>query len=183
MPKLILIGGPNGAGKTTFAREILTTDLKGMRFLNADEIARGLSPFDPDRVARRAGRILLEEIDEAIANGRDFALESTLSGRTHATILRQAKESGYEITLHFLWIPSAKVSLARVRQRVKKGGHNVPVADIMRRYDRIMRNLVELYLPLADRWGMWSAEGLAFAGLASSDTHAIFDVEKFLTRT
>jgi predicted ABC-type ATPase len=183
MPKLILIGGPNGAGKTTFAREILTTDLKGMRFLNADEIARGLSPFDPDRVARRAGRILLEEIDEAIANARDFALESTLSGRAHTHILRQAKDAGYEITLHFLWIPSAKVSLARVRQRVKKGGHNVPVADIMRRYDRIMRNLVELYLPLADRWGMWSAEELTFAGLASSDTHAIFDVEKFLTRS
>lgn len=93
MPNIFLIGGPNGAGKTTFAREILTTDLKELRFLNADEIARGLSPFDPDRVARKAGRILLEEIDEAIGNAGDFALESTLSGRAHARILRHAKEA------------------------------------------------------------------------------------------
>ncbi|MCW1923462.1 zeta toxin family protein [Luteolibacter arcticus] len=180
-PKLILIGGPNGAGKTTFAREILTTDLKGLRFLNADEIARGLSPFDPDRVARKAGRILLGEIAELTSSAEDFALESTLSGRSHAHILQRAKDAGYCITLHFLWIPSAKVSLARVRQRVKKGGHNVPIVDIMRRYDRIMKNLIELYLPLADRWGVWSSEALRFSALANSETHAITDVEAFLT--
>ncbi|MCW1885802.1 zeta toxin family protein [Luteolibacter flavescens] len=181
MPSLILIGGPNGAGKTTFAKEILTTDLKGLRFLNADEIARGLSPFDPDRVARKAGRILLGEIAELTRSHEDFALESTLSGRSHAHILQRAKEAGYSITLHFVWIPSAKVSLARVRQRVKKGGHNVPIIDIMRRYDRIMKNLIELYLPLADRWWIWSSVELRFTALASSETHAISDVEAFLS--
>lgn len=180
MPKLILIGGPNGAGKTTFAREILTTDLKGMRFLNADEIARGLSPFDPDRVARRAGRILLEEIAEVTERHEDFALESTLSGKAHAHILQRARDAGYEVTLHF-WIPSAKMSLARVRQRVKKGGHDVPAADVMRRYDRIMANLVEIYLPLADRWNVWSSANLGYDALANSETHVISDVEKFLS--
>lgn len=180
MPDLILIGGPNGAGKTTFAREILTTDLKGLRFLNADEIARGLSPFEPDKVARKAGRILLQEIEEITEKGDEFALESTLSGRAHAHILQRAKDAGYKITLHFLWIPSAKISLARVRQRVKKGGHDVPTADILRRYDRIMRNLIELYLPLVDRWRIWSSADLRYAALASSETHAISDVEAFL---
>lgn len=181
MPKLILIGGPNGAGKTTFAREILTTDLKGMRFLNADEIARGLSPFDPDQVARRAGRILLEEIAEVTGRHEDFALESTLSGKAHAHILQRAKDAGYEVTLHFLWIPSAKMSLARVRQRVKKGGHDVPAADVMRRYDRIMANVVKIYLPLADRWHVWSSADLGYHALASWETHATSDVEDFLT--
>jgi predicted ABC-type ATPase len=180
MPDIILIGGPNGAGKTTFAKEYLPNEGSCVRFLNADEIARGLSPFDPDRVARKAGRILLEEIAELTRNGEDFALESTLSGRAHAHILQRAKDAGYRITLHFVWIPSAKVSLARVRQRVKKGGHNVPAADILRRYDRIMRNLVELYLPLADRWRVWNSEELRFAALASSETHVISDVEAFL---
>lgn len=181
MPDLILIGGPNGAGKTTFAREFIPHEMKGLRFLNADEIARGLSPFDPDRVARKASRILLEEIADLTGSAEDFALESTLSGRAHAHILQRAKDSSYHITLHFVWIPSAKVSLARVRQRVKKGGHNVPVADILRRYDRIMGNLVELYLPLADRWRIWSSKDLRFTALASSETHAISDVEAFLT--
>jgi predicted ABC-type ATPase len=180
-PTLIIIGGPNGAGKTTFAREFIPHEMKGLRFLNADEIARGLSPFDPDRVARKAGRILLEEIAELTESKEDFALESTLSGRAHAHILQRAKDAGYCITLHFVWIPSAKVSLARVRQRVKKGGHNVPTVDIMRRYDRIMKNIIELYLPLADRWGVWSSQDLRFTALASSETHATTDVEAFLT--
>lgn len=180
MPEILLIGGPNGAGKTTFAREFLTHEMKGIRFLNADEIARGLSPFDPDRVARKAGRILLTEITGLTDAAEDFALESTLSGRAHAHLLRQARSAGYRITLHFLWIPSAKVSLARVRQRVKKGGHKVPTVDIFRRYDRVMRNLVELYLPLMDRWRLWSSEGLRFSALASSETHAISDVAAFL---
>ena len=182
MPKLTLIGGPNGAGKTTFAREILTSDLKGLRFLNTDEIARGLSPFDPDSVARKAGRILLDEIAELITRGQDFALESTLSGRTHARILQRAKAAGYTITLHFLWIPDVRTSLARVRQRVKKGGHDVPEADIMRRYPRIMTNLIELYGPLADFWILWDAQASPVIPLASSERHAIYNLERFLNQ-
>jgi len=180
MPELLLMGGPNGAGKTTFARELLTHELKGLRFLNNDEIARGLSPFDPSSVTRRAARILLGEFDDLVARGSDFALESTLSGRTHAGLLRRAHEAGYRITLRFLWIPSAKISLARVRQRVKMGGHDVPEADILRRYDRIIGQLADLYLPLADRWRIWLSEDLRFEALATSETHTISGVIRFL---
>ncbi|MEK7953680.1 AAA family ATPase [Luteolibacter soli] len=179
-PSLILIGGPNGAGKTTFAREILTSDLKGMRFLNADEIARGLSPFDPAEVAFKAGRLLLRELDEQIRSQDSFALESTLSGRGHAPILRQARDQGYRIVLHFLWLPNPKESIARVKQRVRKGGHHVPSEDIRRRYPRIFENLVHLYLPLAHEWYFWSARSLPPIPLANSATHAIADVDGFL---
>src|SRR5690606_9607999 len=114
-PTLILIAGPNGAGKTTFATEILTSDLRGVRILHADEIARGLSPFDPASVAFKAGRILLNEISTLLGTGDSFALESTISGRGHAPILRHARKRGYKILIHFLWLPSPKESIARVK--------------------------------------------------------------------
>lgn len=180
MPTLILIAGPNGAGKTTFAREILTTDLKGMRFINADEIARGLSPFDPASVALKAGRILLSEVDKLIHSSTSFALESTLSGRAQAAILTRAKAAGFRVVLHFLWLPSAKESIARVRNRVKMGGHFVPSEDIRRRYPRILKNLTELYLPLADDWFFWDSSESPAQGLASSSSHTINDVEMFI---
>lgn len=180
MPTLILIAGPNGAGKTTFAREILTTDLKGVRFLNADEIARGLSPFDPPSVAFKAGRLLLSEAKGLIGTHSDFALESTLSGKGHAPLLKHAAETGYRIVLHFLWLPSAKESIARVRQRVRKGGHHVPTPDILRRYPRLLNNLVNLYLPLAHEWYFWNSQNLPPVPLANFSTHAIADVDSFL---
>jgi predicted ABC-type ATPase len=180
VPTLILIAGPNGAGKTTFASEILTTDLKGMRFLNADEIARGLSPFAPASVGLKAGRILLEEVDELIRSKTSFALESTLSGRAYAPVLSRAKRAGFKLVIHFLWLSSPKESIARVRIRVKKGGHFVPSEDIRRRYPRTLDNLVHLYLPLADEWFFWDAQGFPPQALASSATHAISDVDRFI---
>lgn len=180
MPTLILIAGPNGAGKTTFASEILTTDLKGVRFINADEIARGLSPFDPAAVAFKAGRILLRETAELIEAGTSFALESTISGHGHASTLKKAKVAGFEIVIHFLWLSSPQESIARVRSRVKKGGHFVPSQDIRRRYPRIMENLVNLYLPLADEWLFWNAEDTPLQLLANSGSHAISDIDRFI---
>lgn len=180
MPTLILITGPNGAGKTTFAREFLTSDLKGLRFLNADEMAKGLSPFDPASMAFKAGRLLLSEIRELMERGADFALESTLSGKSHVTLLKQAISAGYRIVIHFLWLPSAKESIARVRQRVKKGGHDIPVDDIRRRYPRLLENLTSLYLPLAHEWYFWNSQSLPPVPLANSGTHAIGDVDWFL---
>jgi predicted ABC-type ATPase len=180
VPTLILIAGPNGAGKTTFASEILTTDLKGMRFINADEIARGLSPFDPASVAFKAGRLLIRETAELIESRTSFALESTISGRGHATTLSKARQAGYRIVIHFLWLPSPRESIARVRIRVKKGGHFVPSEDIRRRYPRLLHNLIHAYLPLADEWFFWDAQGFPPVALASSSTHAISDVDRFL---
>ncbi|GAA5496053.1 hypothetical protein Rhal01_02234 [Rubritalea halochordaticola] len=109
-PLLIIIGGPNGAGKTTFAREYLTHEMKGLRFLNTDEIARGLSPFDVDAVAIKAGRTFIQEVKSEIKQGNSLAIESTLSGKTHAQLIARAKKAGYRTRLHFVWIPSIQLS-------------------------------------------------------------------------
>lgn len=179
-PTLLLIAGPNGAGKTTFAGEILTRELKGLRFLNADEIARGLSPFDPSVVAFRAGRLLLEEARGLIDNAQSFALETTLSGKGHVKLIKRAENAGYQVVLHFLWLPGPRESIQRVRQRVIKGGHHVPAKDIRRRYPRIFHNLIHYYLPLVNRWYFWDAHALTFTALANHQTHAIYDIAHFL---
>ncbi len=179
-PTLLLIAGPNGAGKTTFAREILTRELKGMRFLNADEIARGLSPFDPSLVAFKAGRLLLGEARELIDHKQSFALETTLSGKSHVKLIKRAKDAGYQIVLHFLWLPSPHESIRRVRQRVAKGGHHVSAKDIRRRYPRISHNLIHHYMPLVNRWHFWDAHAPSFTALSNHQTHAIYDIAHFL---
>jgi len=178
-PVLLIIGGPNGAGKTTFAREYLTREMKGLRFLNTDEIARGLSPFDVDSVGFKAGRIFLQEVKGEIADGRSLAIESTLSGKAHAKLIREAKKGGYLIRLHFLWIPSAQFSRKRVTQRTKQGGHDVPTDAIKRRFPRIFRNLVDLYLPLADEWTLWDSSERPAKVLADHTQYAIPSLREF----
>jgi len=132
-PTIYLIAGCNGAGKTTFAREFLPKEVKCLRFLNADEIARGFSPFDPSAAAAKAGRLLLSEIRGCLAKKETFGLESTLNGRTYQKLFREALAHGYEIELHYLWLASSAQAIDRVRRRVKSGGHNVPAVDIRRR--------------------------------------------------
>ena len=144
-----MIGGPNGAGKTTFAREFLPTEAIG-EFLNADLLAAGLSPLRPAAMAVRAARLLLSRWRELVAARADFAFESTLSGRTYAAMLREARRAGYSVCLCYLWLPDAKFSLRRVRQRVRRGGHDVPEADVRRRFLPSLQNFFTLYLPLAD---------------------------------
>jgi predicted ABC-type ATPase len=151
-PVLCILGGCNGAGKTTLARELLPR-LGLMRFLNADEIARGLSPLDPSLSAFRAGRLLLEEAKTLVAAKASFAIESTLSGKTHLALIREAKARGYRFLLHYIVIGSATQAVARVALRVKVGGHHVPEADVRRRYERSRRHWLEDYLPLAYEWG------------------------------
>lgn len=138
-PTLYLIAGCNGAGKTTFAKIFLPSEVKCLRFLNADEIARGLSPLAPAQSAIKAGRILLEEISACLQRKETFALESTLSGKTYIKLFRRALELGYEIELHYLWLATPKQAIARVRRRVCKGGHDVPSDDIKRRFFRKSR--------------------------------------------
>jgi predicted ABC-type ATPase len=157
-PVLYVIGGCNGAGKTTFAKEFLPHEVNCLRFLNADEIARGLSPLKPEAAGVKAGRILLKEIQENLAKHQTFALESTLSGKTYIRMFQKAKDLGYEIELHYLWLPSAEIAIKRVRERVKKGGHHVPASDIRRRYGRSLQHLVDDYLPMAGSWAVWNNE-------------------------
>ena len=145
-PTIYLIAGCNGAGKTTFAKEFLPKEVKCLRFLNADEMARGLSPLD------QAARLLLSEVRRSIEERQTFGLETTLSGLTYVRMLVNAREQGHVVKLFYLWLPSAMVAIRRVRERVRKGGHAVPTTDIRRRYTRSLHNLVDHYLPLADEW-------------------------------
>jgi predicted ABC-type ATPase len=123
-PTIYLIAGCNGAGKTTFAKEFLPYEVKCLRFYNADEIARGLSPLDPSAGAIKAGRLLLGEVRDSINRHETFALESTLSGKTYIRIFERALSSGYDLELHHLWLSNVEQAIARVRRRVRMGGHN-----------------------------------------------------------
>lgn len=181
MPTLFLIAGPNGAGKTTFAKEFLPNEGACMRFLNADEIARGLSPLDPTAAAVRAGRLLLEEFSRLLTKQASFALESTISGQTYIKYLQRAKQAGYHIELHYLWISDPSESIARVKQRVSKGGHHVPTQDIRRRFYRSLANLFDLYLPLADAWIIWDNRISPPKPLANHNSHTILRAASLIT--
>ena len=147
---LYVIGGSNGAGKTTFAKEFLPKYVNCLRFVNPDLIAAGLSPFAPETVAAKAGRLMLEEVASLVERGTSFAFESTLSGKTYLRLLEHAKRSGYTIHLFYLWVPDPDLAIARVRDRVENGGHDVPEADVRRRYARTLQNFFHQYRPLAD---------------------------------
>ena len=169
-PTIYLIAGCNGAGKTTFAKEFLPHEVKCLRFYNADELARGLSPLDPPAAAIKAGRLLLAAVAESIHRKETFALESTLSGKTYVRMLQRAMAAGYEIELHYLWLSSPEQAIARVRRRVRMGGHNVPTPDIRRRFKRSLVNLFDEYLSVATRWAIWDSRGLPPKRLATSAT-------------
>lgn len=159
MPNLFIIAGPNGAGKTTYARRFLNDELRIGEFLNADLIAAGLSPFAPDKAAFEAGRLMLKRLRELGARGEDFSFETTLSGRAYAPLLRELRSVGYRIWLDFLWIPTLDLTRDRVRQRVAKGGHDIPDEVQQRRFHLGVRNLAELYRPLVDRWRLFENTG------------------------
>ena len=142
--------GPNGAGKTTAASILLPTMLGIREFVNADEIARGLSPFNPEGSAVAAGRLMIERIQVLIQEGKSFALETTCAGRGHVRTLRTCRAAGYRQTLIFLWLPSPEDAITRVARRVVEGGHHIPEGVIRRRYDAGLKNMHRLYLPLVD---------------------------------
>jgi len=158
-PRCIVIAGPNGAGKTTFARTFLPRDAGMVHFVNADLIASGLSPLKPELAAIAAARILLSELDR-LANARaNFAFETTLSGLTYIRRLQRWKRAGYRIDIVFLRLPSARIALRRVATRVKQGGHNVPRADVLRRFMRGWHNFQTAYRHIADAWAIYDNAG------------------------
>ena len=159
MPKLFIIAGPNGAGKTTYVRDFLPQEMQCHEFVNADLIAAGLSPFAPDRAAFAAGRIMLTRLRELAERGEDFAFETTLSGRAYAQLFRRLRTAGYRIRLDFLWISDLSIARGRVRQRVAKGGHDIPEDVQSRRFHLGIRNLAELYRPLLDHWRLYDNTG------------------------
>ena len=153
--RIIIIAGPNGAGKTTFAEEFLPNEAGCPMFVNADLIAAGLAPFDPERAAFKAGRLMLEEIFEHVRRGESFAFETTLSGRGYARHIPVWQTAGYMVKLFFLQLTSPELAVARVRQRVKEGGHNVPESTIRRRFAAGLHNFDEIYQPIVNEWALY----------------------------
>jgi predicted ABC-type ATPase len=159
-PIVHVIAGPNGAGKTTFAREFLPQFARCDEFVNADLLAQGLSPFAPERVAFRAGRLMLERIEELCGNRVNFGFETTLAGRGHIALFQKIRSSGYGLHLYFLRIASADMAVERVAYRVKRGGHNVEEAVVRRRYDAGIQNFWRNYRSLSDRWILFDNSGV-----------------------
>ncbi|MCC6573187.1 MAG: zeta toxin family protein [Planctomycetes bacterium] len=157
--KIIIIAGPNGAGKTTFAAQFLVREADCPEFINADLIARGISPFDAEGAAYEAGRIMLRQIASRIAAGRSFAFETTLSGHSYARHIPRWRAAGYHVKLVFLSLPTPELAIARVKGRVAQGGHGIPEYVIRRRFDRGFQNFDKLYRGLVDSWGLYDNSG------------------------
>jgi predicted ABC-type ATPase len=157
--KIIIIAGPNGAGKTTFARSFLPEEAQCPRFINADLIAAGLSPFAPEAAAIKAGRLMLKEIAECAERGESFAFETTLSGLGYLAHIKQWRAQGYHVSLFFLALPDAEVAVARVAERVRQGGHHIPEDVIRRRFAAGLRNLEQAYKPAVDAWAKYDSVG------------------------
>jgi predicted ABC-type ATPase len=152
MPELYIIAGCNGAGKTTASYTVLPEILNCREFVNADNIAAGLSPFDPENAALEAGRIMLKRINELLESGADFAFETTLASKSYVSFVKKAQSKGYKVTLVFFWLNSPEMAMNRVAKRVSKGGHSIPAQVIERRYYRGIKNLIKLYIPVCDNW-------------------------------
>lgn len=152
MPNLYIISGCNGAGKTTASFTVLPEMLSCEVFINADEIARGLSPLNPSKAAIEAGRIMLSKIDTLIEDKQDFAFETTLATKSYANTIKKARDAGYLVTLVFFYLDSEELAIERVKARVNEGGHDIPEPVIRRRYKAGIKNLYDIYIPITDYW-------------------------------
>jgi predicted ABC-type ATPase len=152
LPNLYIIAGCNGAGKTTASYTILPEILDCREFVNADSIAAGLSPFNPESVAMEAGRLMLERIDQLMKERVNFAFETTLAARSYVSLIKTAWVRGYEVTLLYFWLSSPVIAKERVAMRVRMGGHDIPIEVIERRYHAGIKNLINLYLPVCSKW-------------------------------
>ena len=160
MPKkCYIIAGPNGSGKTTFANDFLPVEAECLNFINADLIAAGLSPYQPDKMGVEAGRIMLQKIDKCVVKNESFAFETTLSGKLYKKRIKSWKSKGYEIIIYYLKLPSVEIAIERVKLRVAEGGHNVPEKDIRRRFERSWINFQEVYKSLVDSWTVFDSSG------------------------
>ncbi len=154
-PNLYIIAGCNGAGKTTASFNVLPQILDCKEFVNADEIAKGLSPFAPESVAIQAGKLMIQRIDMLLSEGVSFAIETTLATRSYQTLVKRAHEMGYTVQLLFFWLESPLIACQRVEKRVSEGGHNIPVDTICQRYNLGLKNLFEIFMQIVDYWAIY----------------------------
>ncbi len=150
MKDIVIIGGPNGAGKTTAAQELLPRGIDIRAFVNADDIARDLSPSNPEQAAIAAGRLMIERMHGLVRDGESFAFEITCAGRAHARWLRECRAQGWRVALLFLWLPTPQIALERVARRVREGGHSIPPDVVIKRWKAGLANMRHLYLPISD---------------------------------
>ena len=176
MPNIFLIGGPNGAGKTTIALQLFPEILHSHEFVNADFIAKGLSAFNTESVAVAAGRLMLKRIHDLKLLKKDFAFESTLASRSLVSFLKSCKAEGYRISLAYIWIENAEIALRRIRMRMREGGHSIPEGVVARRYQRSVFNVVNLYLPLVDRWKIYDNTYAEPRVIAASEDGSLVNV-------
>jgi len=182
MPNVIVIAGANGAGKSTLAPALLRDTFGILEFVNADTIAEGLSAFAPEDASFDAGRVMLGRLHELAAEGKDFAFETTLASRFYATWLRELQGAGYRVNVVFLWLEEVELAVERVRARVRAGGHDIPEFTIRRRYERGIRNLFELYIPIANSWRVFDASTkmpVEIARFSEAEGETIFDDEQW----
>lgn len=150
--QLYIISGCNGAGKTTASYTVLPDVLQCKEFVNADEIARGLSPFNPESMAIEAGRLMLQRIDELLKNQVSFSIETTLATKSYTRLVHRAQEQGYKVYLIYFWLSSPELAIQRVAQRVRNGGHDIPKEVVIRRYQAGIDNFFTIYMPCVDYW-------------------------------
>lgn len=182
MPNLYIISGCNGAGKTTASFTVLPEMLSCREFVNADEIARGLSPFNPEHVAIQAGKIMLKRIDDLLFQQEDFAIETTLTTKSYLNMIKVAQRMHYKVTLLFFWLNDVNLAIRRVEKRVLEGGHHIPEDVIRRRYAKGIENL-KLFVSLVDNWFLLnnSEDPFQFIARGNKNGIAIFDEEIFET--
>ena len=182
MKEIVIFGGPNGAGKTTVARVLLPEFFGLHEYLNADEIARAISPRNVEIAAFAAGRRMIERMREFVSQGRSFAFETTCAGKSYLPMLERCKREGWRITLFYLWVPTPEVAIGRVLRRTEQGGHGIPEETISRRFHAGLRNMVDHYLPLADTVTIYDNSGkerLLVAGRESGAPVVIHDSERW----
>jgi predicted ABC-type ATPase len=180
--KLYIIAGCNGAGKTTASFTILPEILDCKEFVNADEIAKGLSPFQPEKVSFEAGRIMLNRINVLLSENENFAFETTLSSKSYKTKIKEAKNKGYRVILLFFWLQNIELAKERVKIRVLEGGHNIEATIIERRYIRGIKNLFDIYLPIVDGAFIFDNSEVQYELIADKqigDSLNIVNVDKF----
>ncbi len=177
-PTMYIIAGCNGAGKTTAAFSILPDILDCRQFVNADEIAKGLSPFDPASVAIEAGRTMLKRIAELLPRKNTFSIETTLATKSYVDYIRKAHDFGYKVVLLFFFLDSPQLAIRRVAQRVSEGGHDIPVHVILRRYAAGIKNLFKLFIPVVDYWMIANNSNVTSKIIATTDN--IYDKDTFI---